>query len=217
VAANADVAYIGPMVFQRGDAKLPAWVDELSRAQPVIWVYSGNPRYAPDGTPCDSIVVIRAAIEALANTAVQVVLTTGYQELPEEFGILPANFRLAAYVPGLLMAERSDLMVHHGGHSSVMTGLLAGTPAVIIPTITERESNARRLAALGAGEVVTPVAGADGEKRVDAADFGEKVKRVLKEPGYRQSAKRVAERMRQFGGAQAAAGRIEEFAAARGF
>lgn len=86
---------------------------------------------------------------------------------------------------------------------------------MIIPTITERESNARRLAALGAGEVVMPVTGADGEKRVDVAEFGAKVKRVLNGPSYRESAKRVSESMRRFGGAKAAAERIEEFLRAR--
>jgi len=211
VAANADVTYIGPMVFQRGDAALPAWVNELKGEQPLVWVYSGNPRYAPVATPVDSIVVIRAAIEALSNAPMQVVLTTGYQDLPAELRVLPPNFHHAAYLPGLLMAKRCDLMVHHGGHSSVMTGLMAGTPAVIIPTITERESNARRLAALGAGEFVVPRDGADGEKRIDVAEFSKKVSRVLHEPSYRQSARRVAESMRQFGGARAAAERIEEF------
>jgi UDP:flavonoid glycosyltransferase YjiC (YdhE family) len=102
--------------------------------------------------------------------------------------------------------------VHHGGHSSVMTGLSAGTPAVIIPTITERESNARRLVALGAGEIVMPSDGANGEKHIDLAEFSAKVRRVLNEPGYRGSARRVAESMRQFGGAQKAADCIEQFA-----
>jgi MGT family glycosyltransferase len=222
VAADAEVTYIGPMVFQRSDAVLPTRVEELrgknghGRGRPLIWVYSGNPRYFTSAGPCDSIVVIRAAIAALADEPVDVVLTTGYQELPEEFGTLPQNFRHAAYVPGPLMAERCDLIVFHGGHSSVMTTLKAGTPAVIIPTIRERESNARRLASLGAGEVVMPVNGADGEKRVDVAEFGMKVKRVLNEPSYRQSAKRVAESMRQFGGARAAAERIEEGVLAQG-
>lgn len=214
VAADADVMYIGPMVFQRSDAALPSWIDALDRERPLVWVYSGNPRYAPVATPIDSIVVIRAALEALADAPVQVVLTTGYQDLPEELGALPKNFRHAAYLPGPLMAARCDLIVFHGGHSSVMTCLKAGTPAVIIPTITERESNARRLALLGAGEVVLPINGADGEKRVNIAEFRIKVNRVLNEPGYREAARRVAESMRKFGGAAAAAERIEEFAAA---
>ena len=155
--ASADVAYIGPIVWQRGNATLPDWVAALSRDKPVIWVYSGNPRYAVASTPIDSIVVIRTAIAALGDAPVHVVLTTGHQEFPEEVGALPSNFHHAAYLPGLAMAQHCDLMVHHGGHSSVMTGLSAGTPAVIIPTITERESNARRLVALGAGEIVMPV------------------------------------------------------------
>jgi UDP:flavonoid glycosyltransferase YjiC (YdhE family) len=114
------------------------------------------------------------------------------------------------------MAEQCDLIVFHGGHSSVMTTLKAGTPAVIIPTITERESNARRLASLGAGEVVMPITGADGEKLVDVTEFAMKVKRVLNEPSYRQSAKRIAESMRHFGGAWTAAKRIEEGVLAQG-
>ena len=141
----------------------------------------------------------------------QVVLTTGYQDVPEEFGTLPSNFHHAPYLPGRAMAERCDLMVHHGGHSSVMAGLSAGTPAVIIPTITERESNARRLAALGAGEIMLPRDAADGEKQIDVDKFGAKVNRVLSDPSYRRSARRIAESMRQFGGAQDAAERIERF------
>jgi UDP-N-acetylglucosamine--N-acetylmuramyl-(pentapeptide) pyrophosphoryl-undecaprenol N-acetylglucosamine transferase len=160
-------------------------------------------------------VVIRAAITALGDSPVQVVLTTGYQELPQEVGAVPSNFHHAAYLPGHAMAERCDLMVHHGGHSSVMTGLSAGTPAVIIPTITERESNARRVVALGAGEIVLPMDGADGEKHIDVDEFSTKVQRVLNEPGYRQSCRRIAESMRQFGGAQEAANRIERCAAGK--
>src|SRR5271163_911623 len=146
VPATANATHVGPITWQRGSATLPDWVAALPADKPLIWVYSGNPRYANAPTPCDSIVVIRAAIAALADSPAHIILTTGYQELPAEFGALPPNFRHAAYLPGRAMGERSDLMIHHGGHSSVMTGLAAGTPAVIIPTITERESNARRVA-----------------------------------------------------------------------
>ncbi|MGH9704779.1 MAG: glycosyltransferase [Candidatus Acidiferrales bacterium] len=210
--STAGVSYVGPIVWQRGNAILPEWVAALGREVPLIWVYSGNPRYGNAPTPIDSIVVIRTAIGALADAPVQVVLTTGYQELPKEFGRLPSNFRHAAFLPGRAMAERCDLMVHHGGHGSVMTGFSAGTPAVIIPTITERESNARRVVELGAGEILLPVDGADGEKQIDADDFSAKVRRVLNEPEYRRSARRVAESMRQYRGAPEAADRIEQFA-----
>ena len=142
-----------------------------------------------------------------------VVLTTGFQDLPVELGTLPLNFSHAPYLPGDAMAAQCELMVHHGGHGSVMRGLRAGTPAVIVPTITERESNARRLAALGAGEIVMPVSGPDGEKSIDSDEFGAAVLRVLRDPAYRQAAQRVSESMRQYGGAKDAADIVEKFAA----
>ena len=216
VPPSTDITHIGPIVWQRGDATLPEWVSDLSHDKPVIWVYSGNPRYGGSvSTLLDSIVVIRSAITAFGDAPVHVVLTTGYQELPAEFGSLPSNFTHATYLPGRAMAERCDLMVHHGGHGSVMMGLFAGTPAVIIPTITERESNARRVVALGAGELVLPTNCADGEKRIDIAEFREKVQRVLTEPNYRESAQRVADSMHKMGGIREAADRIECIAAKR--
>jgi len=211
--ASTSVEYVGPIVWQRNNDTLPEWVTRLNPDKPTIWVYSGNPRYAPVPTPIDSIVVIRAAIAALKDAPVHVVLTTGFQVLPVELGILPLNFSHAPYLPGNAMAAQCELMVHHGGHGSVMTGLRAGTPAVIVPTITERESNARRLVALGAGEIVMPADGLNGEKTIDASEFGAAVLRVLKDPAYRRSAQRVSESMQGYGGAKAAADKVEKFAA----
>jgi UDP:flavonoid glycosyltransferase YjiC (YdhE family) len=102
-------------------------------------------------------------------------------------------------------------MVHHGGHGSVLTGLQAGTPAVVVPTITERESNARRLVTLGAGEIVMPVTNQDGEKIIGTNEFGAAVLQVLKNPACRQAALRVSESMRQFGGAKVAADKVVQF------
>jgi UDP:flavonoid glycosyltransferase YjiC (YdhE family) len=93
-----------------------------------------------------------------------------------------------------------------------MTGLLTGTPAVIIPTYSERESNARRVAALGAGAVVTPTEGASGEKELSVEELLTKVKQVLSDPTFTANAKRVAERTRKYGGASEAARLIHDFA-----
>ena len=218
VTPGESIAHVGQIIWQRGDAVLPEWVTKLDHDQPLVWVYGRNPRYAGSaGTnPFDSIVVIEAVIAALGDAPMRVVLTTGYQEIPEEVGALPSNFLQAPYLPGLAMSARCDVMVHHGGHSWVMTGLCAGKPAVMIPTSTERESNARRLAALGAGEVVVPVNGPDGGKQIDIADFRAKVDRVLLDPRYGSSARRVADSMRAFGGSREAADRIEGLIGKRG-
>jgi UDP:flavonoid glycosyltransferase YjiC (YdhE family) len=208
---EAQVTYIGPILWQKPGAKLPDWIDDLSTEKPVIWVYSGNPRYAPIRTPVDSAVVLHACIAALADEDVQVVLTTGHHALPKEVPPLPANFRYEPFVPGLAMAERSDLLIHHGGYGSCQTGLYTGTPAVIIPTYSERESNARRVAAAGAGDFVVPTKDASGKKHVQVKDLRAKVRRVLSDPSYTVNARRVSEKMQTFGGASEAARLIEGF------
>ncbi len=205
------VTYIGPLNLPGKDGDLPDWIDRLPDDQPLIWVYSGNPRYGPNPSIADSIIVIRASVRSLADEQVQVVLTTGHQPLPEEFsGNLPLNFHFTDYVPGFAMAKRADLIIHHGGHGTSLTGLSAGTPAIVIPTYSERESNARRIALLGAGEFVLPTEGANNEKQISFASFKEKVFKVLNNPSYAQASGRVAENMAQYGGPVQAAKLIEE-------
>jgi len=190
---------------------LPDWINDLSQEKPVIWVYPGNPRYMPGvSTPVDSAVILHACTAALADEEVQVVLTTGHHPLPKEVLPLPANFRHEPYVPGLAMAERSDLLIHHGGYGSCQTGLYTGTPAVIIPTFSERESNARRVAALGAGDLIVPTADASGRKKhVPVEELRAKVRRVLSDPSFTINARRVSEKMQAYGGASEAARLIE--------
>jgi len=56
----ANIAHVGPIIWQRSNAVLPDWITELSHDQPQVWVYCGNPRYAgaAASNPFDSIVVI---------------------------------------------------------------------------------------------------------------------------------------------------------------
>jgi MGT family glycosyltransferase len=157
------------------------------------------------------MVVLQACIAALANEELQVVLTTGHHVLPEELLPLPANFHHESYVPGLAMAERSDVLIHHGGYGSCQTGLYAGKPSVILPTFSERESNARRITALGAGAIV-PVDMTPGQKRVDVDELRATVRSVLTNPSFRDRARQVGERLRGYGGASQAADLIEKFA-----
>ncbi len=160
------------------------------------------------------MVLLRGCLAALADEDLEVVLSTGYQQLPDDvLAPLPANFHYEPYLPGLVMAERSDLLIHHGGHGSSMTGLCTGTPAVIVRTYSERESNARRVAALGAAAVVIPTQGASGDKELSVEELRSKVRQVLSDPSFAANARRVAEDMRNYGGAAEAARLIDRFVA----
>jgi UDP:flavonoid glycosyltransferase YjiC (YdhE family) len=210
--AKAEAHYIGAVLWQQPDAKIPDWFEALSKDRPVVWVYSGNPHYLPISTPIDSNVILHACTAALANEEVQVVLTTGHHALPKEILPLPVNFHFEPFVPGLVMAKRSDLLIHHGGYGSCQTGLYTGTPAVIIPTYSERESNARRIAAVGAGEFVVPTETASRKKYVPAEELRAKVRQVLSGPSYAINARRVSGKMQTYGGAPEAARLIENLA-----
>ena len=210
---SADVTYIGPILWQRIEEHLPDWVVDLGTERPVVWLYPGNPQYiSRSKSPFDSIVILHACIEALKDMPVQVVLTTGHHALPRSVLPLPPGFLYAPYVPGLAMAERSDLMIHHGGYGSCQTGLYTGTPALVIPTYSERESNARRIAALGAGDFVLPTSDSSGRnKQLQAAEVQVKVKNILSNPSYTENCRRISKKIRGFGGAPYAANLIEDF------
>ncbi len=82
---ETNATYIGAILWQKADINPPDWFTQLDHARPVIWVYSGNPRYLPIITPIDSSIVIRSCITALEKEDVQVILTTGHHNLPDEF------------------------------------------------------------------------------------------------------------------------------------
>ena len=212
--ATADVTYIGPILWQKPGATLPDRIERLGREKPLIWVYSGNPRYATKSETLDSMVVVHACIAALANEDIHVVLTTGHHPLPKEVLPLPANFHHEPYVPGLAMAERSDVLIHHGGYGSCQTGLFMGKPAVIIPTYAERESNARRMVALGAAALVA-VEHDRGKKRVSVESLRATVRRVLTDSSFASNAAHAGSQLRAYGGAAQAARLIERFSETR--
>ncbi len=101
-------------------------------------------------------------------------------------------------------------MIHHGGYGSCQTALFTGTPALVIPTYSERESNARRIAAVGAGDFVVPTADISGtKKQVSAAEVRDKVNSILSNSSIKEDAMRISEKLKGFGGASYAASIIE--------
>jgi UDP:flavonoid glycosyltransferase YjiC (YdhE family) len=207
------VIHVGPIFYRKTAEVLPEWLNNLSRELPLIWVYSGNPEYFRGiRTWGDSIVVLEASVAALAGRDVNVVMTTGHHELPEELAPLPENFRFEKFLPGIALAQRCDLVIHHGGHGSTMTAAYAGTPAVIIPTYSERESNARRMAALGAAEMILPHTDASFERNVSPEILWKTATQVLADPSYRENAKKISKKMSGYGGEQQGAKLIEGLA-----
>lgn len=167
---------------------------------------SDKARYRP-GTAfwADSAVVVESTLAAVADMDVDVVVGGGYQALP--LGT-PANVIALDYAPGQALARRADVMVHHGGHGSTLTGLTAGTPALVIPTFSERESNGRRTALLGAGLCLVPEE-RDGERFLQPSVVATALRQLLTDIDYRQNAKRAGDDLEALPGAAAVAEAVE--------
>jgi hypothetical protein len=210
---GADAIHIGPILWHNPGETLPDPIKKAVVNRPVVWLYPGNLRYMKGArTAFDGSVVLEACVEALGGEKMQVVLTTGHQPIPASFLPLPRNFIHAPFAPGLPMAEACDLLIHHGGYASCQTGLFAGKPALIIPTYSERESNARRTAARGGGDLIVPETDASGvHKRLKPEEVRSKVFNLLENPFYRENARRIGAALRSHGGAAYAAGIIDHF------
>jgi UDP:flavonoid glycosyltransferase YjiC (YdhE family) len=172
--------------------------------RPLIFVYGGLPSYRRDDHRRG--VIVDSAVEALGGQDLDVVIGAGNQPVPES---LPSNFMALDYVPGNLLARRADVMIHHGGHGSTLTALGAGTPALIVATSKERESNARRVANLGAGLYLLPEGNMFEGMHLNAELIFPAVASLLRDSGYKESAHAVSEELSALPGAEYVADVVE--------
>ncbi|MGW4809917.1 glycosyltransferase [Kitasatospora sp. NPDC004272] len=122
---------------------------------------------------------------------------------------LPPGAIGCARVPVLELLERGavDAVLCHGGMNTVGESLVHGRPLVVAPIRHDQPVTAGRLAALGAAVRVDFATVAPEQLRAA-------LRAVLDDPGYRSAAERVGRRLRDGGGAVAAAERLERFARA---
>lgn len=201
--------YVGDLLWNHPGKKLEPWLEYLSSASQVIWLYPGNPTYGGLSRIFDSLPMLTTCIEALGHLSEPVVLSMGHHQLPRSLGKLPDNFYAFPFLPGLAMAKKCSVMIHHGGYGSCQTSLLGGAPSLILPTLSERESNARRLVQLGAGELVLPVV-RNHQPHFDPEEVIQKVRRIIATPAYRQRARELGAQLVSYGGPVKAVDILEE-------
>jgi UDP:flavonoid glycosyltransferase YjiC (YdhE family) len=199
---DAALPHVGSLQWGDDGDALPAEVPAPG-GRPLVFLYGGNPDYLGR---TKSGVVVTAAVEALDGEDVDVVLAAGNQAYPDR---LPDNFVAVPYASGPALIRRADLMIHHGGHGSYLLALAAGKPAVAIPTYAERESNARRLAGLGAGVCLVPDGDGFTGQHLDAGRLRAAVRTVLDQSSYALAARRVQQELAARPGAAGVADLVE--------
>jgi UDP:flavonoid glycosyltransferase YjiC (YdhE family) len=117
---------------------------------------------------------------------------------------------VASYVPHSLLFPRACAVVHHGGAGTAGQALRSGVPQLVTPLAADQPDNAARLKRLGLARVL-PSAKATATALTRELDL------LLSEPRYTSRAREVGAIVSQENGAQAAARRIREVAAASAF
>jgi UDP:flavonoid glycosyltransferase YjiC (YdhE family) len=174
------VRFIGALPIVPDQAALPPWAGDLDGTRKVVLVTQGTVANHDFG------LLVGPALQALAGEPdILTVVTAGGRGLDAIPGPIPANARLAPYLPFEWLLPRIDAMVTNGGYGSVNQALSFGIPLVAAGLTEDKADVNARIAWSGAGidlatNAPTPAA------------IRQAVRTVLDAPGHRREAQRLA-------------------------
>lgn len=129
--------------------------------------------------------IFHAAVNALADEPVNVVVTVGATNDPDDLGRPPDNVRVERFIPQAQVLPRCAAVVHHAGCGTMFGALAHGLPALVIPQGADNFRNAELLAKSGAGLRLLP-------DQVSAKAVRSGVVQLLDDDRYRVSAAAIA-------------------------
>jgi MGT family glycosyltransferase len=146
----ANTMWVGPITAPPPRPSLPA-LDAALLAQPGDpWVL-----LSLSTTLQGQAAALPPMLDAVAELPVRVLLTLG--------GVVavgsldpPPNVVVRDFVPHDLVLPHMDVVLSHGGLSTITSALAAGVPLVCMPQGRDQGFNADRVAASGVGRVVAP-------------------------------------------------------------
>jgi UDP:flavonoid glycosyltransferase YjiC (YdhE family) len=189
-----NIHLVGPLLPEApASDDLPAWWPELREARRVVHVTQGT-------VATDPATLTIPALSGLTGLDGLVVVTTPD---PAALGTLPANARVARYIPHALLLPHVDVMVSNGGYNGAKMALAHGVPLVIAPWGNDQPDVAARISWAGAAvnlRTRTP----SPEAVRDAVDA------VLADAAYRDAATRIQDEFLDYGGGDLAAGLLAE-------
>jgi UDP:flavonoid glycosyltransferase YjiC (YdhE family) len=139
--------YVGPLGIWEPDTEPVAGLDEPG----APWVLATISSQLQD-----DLRLADAALSALADRPVRVLLSLGPGHDRSELSRVPPNARVESVVSHAEVLGRAVLLLSHAGHGSVMKALWYGRPMVLVPWGRDQPGVAARAHALGVAVVVPP-------------------------------------------------------------
>ena len=95
-----------------------------------------------------------AVVEASEDLPVDVLLALGPDTDPASLGPVPANVRVATYVPQRAVLDRCSAAICHGGYGTLLDAIDAAVPLVVVPFGADQFVNADSVVRLGIGSMI---------------------------------------------------------------
>jgi UDP:flavonoid glycosyltransferase YjiC (YdhE family) len=150
--------------------------------------------------------VLRQCVEAFTADGGWHVVVAASGTAPDALGPARPDVEVLPWVPQQQVLAHAAVFVTAGGTGSVLEGLAAGVPLVVVPQGVEQHVTAARVAALGLGAVVRPV---EADAAAVCAAVRAAVHTVTTDPGIRPRLDAMRAEIAASGGASAAADVIE--------
>lgn len=182
-----DILMIGASAWEP-PAEAPDWLEAVDR--PLVLVTTSS-EFQDDG------VLVRTALEALAEEPVSVVATMP-AGVPDDL-VVPANARVERFLPHGPLLQRAAVAVTHGGMGGTQKALSYGVPVCVVPFGRDQLEVARRVEVSGSGTRLPAT-------RLDADRLRHAVREAM---ACTEGARRVAEGYRATGGVTTAADVVE--------
>ena len=171
--------YVGPLGIWEPEAERVSGLDEPGHPWVLVTISSQLQ---------DDVGLADAALSALRDRPVRVVLTLGHGHDRSELARIPANARVESVVSHAQVLRRAVMLLSHAGHGSVMKALWHGRPMVLVPWGRDQPGVAARAEALGVALVVRSAS-------ASADAMGAAVDQVLGDPSMRRRAEEHGARL----------------------
>jgi MGT family glycosyltransferase len=180
-ALAPSVHFVGTPPIIPDQVPLPSWAHELDGSRKVVLVTQGTVANH------NFDLLIAPTLAALANEPdLLVVVTAGGRPVEAIPGAIPANARLASYLPFEWLLPKVDVFVTNGGYGSVNQAMSFGIPLVTAGLTEDKADVNARVAWSGVGINL-----ATNQPTPQA--LREAVRTVLDQPNYRWRASQMAD------------------------
>ena len=171
------IRFVGPLLPGRSvEFEEPAWWTELDDSGPVVLVTQGTIANH------DFNELIQPALSGLADEKVTVIVAAGRSD-PQTLTV-PANARVASFIPFDRLLPKVDVLVTNGGYGAVNHALSLGVPIVVAGETEDKDMIAARVGWTGAGiNLKTRYASAEQIRNA--------VRAILTNQQYRDEAERL--------------------------